>query len=352
MTSPWIASLKDSSSAASSSSRTNRERPFFLMLALTAAYVLLDPHPDHAGHSKAAEYGDVVEEVDDNIGKLLARLKAARHRQRHRSSSSPPTTAHGSKAPRAAFASARAAQPGTASYRVPFIARQPGRIPAGLVSSDAMTMNIDLLPTLTSWTGSPLPAAELDGPRHLNRPHQQRSVAPRRTHPLQQRNRRRHPHRPLETRRAQLLPRHRSPLDTRDDWQLLIDLKSDPAETYDVSTLHPDALADMTARLANARARFEPWPCTSRNDGDSYDNHCDYDRHDLCDFPAIAVLAAVPLVVTAAVPAVQVPATPHRGSSSGKRSASRGSRLAAPEGVAETAPPAEAHRDPRAQGRG
>src|SRR3546814_9282236 len=46
-------------------------------------------------------------------------------------------------------------------YRVPFIASQPGRIPAGQVS-DALAMNIDFLPTLATWTGAALPDRELD----------------------------------------------------------------------------------------------------------------------------------------------------------------------------------------------
>lgn len=53
----------------------NREHPFFLMLALTAPHLPLVPHPDHAGHSRAAAYGDVVEEVDVEVGRLMDHLK-------------------------------------------------------------------------------------------------------------------------------------------------------------------------------------------------------------------------------------------------------------------------------------
>eukprot|EP01035_Chromulina_nebulosa_P014707 gene14707-19463_t len=54
----------------------NKARPFFLMLSLTAPHLALNPHPDHAGHSRAAAYGDVVEEIDSQVGRLTARLKA------------------------------------------------------------------------------------------------------------------------------------------------------------------------------------------------------------------------------------------------------------------------------------
>jgi arylsulfatase A len=49
----------------------NRDKPFFLMLALTAPHVPLAPHPDHAAKSKAGAYGDVVEEIDAGVGVLL-----------------------------------------------------------------------------------------------------------------------------------------------------------------------------------------------------------------------------------------------------------------------------------------
>ncbi len=44
----------------------------------------------------------------------------------------------------------------------------------------------------------------------------------------------------------------------RNDWAVLVDMQKDPAESYDVSSLHPDVLADMAARVAKARATFAP----------------------------------------------------------------------------------------------
>jgi uncharacterized sulfatase len=234
----------------------NQTRPFFLMLALTAPHVPLDPHPDHAGHSKAAEYGDVVEEVDASVGKLLARLKQLGIDN----DTLVIVTSDNGPWFEGSTGGLRERKGGAAwdgAYRVPFIARQPGRIPAGLVG-DAMTMNIDLLPTLTSWTSSPLPAAELDGrdisavlTNNAPSPHDELILFNNETVAA------------IRTARWKLAVRSyyrgiEAPLDTRDDWQLLVDLKSDPAETYDVSSLHPNVLADLTARLARARAKFEP----------------------------------------------------------------------------------------------
>jgi arylsulfatase A len=235
----------------------NRERPFFLMLALTAPHVPLDPHPDHAGHSQAAEYGDVVEEIDANVGRLLAKLKELGLDN----DTLVVLTSDNGPWFEGSTGGLRERKGGAAwdgPYRVPFIARQPGRIPAGLVS-DAIAMNIDLLPTLMSWTGSSLPAAQLDGvdisslltARNAPSPHEELvlfiddSVAA------------------IRTQRWKLAARsyYRGglrDLSVRDDWEVLVDLENDPAESYDVSSLHPAVLTDMTARLQRARATFDP----------------------------------------------------------------------------------------------
>jgi arylsulfatase A len=53
----------------------NRARPFFLLLALTAPHLELFPHPEHAGRSKGAAYGDVVEEIDVQVGRTVEHLR-------------------------------------------------------------------------------------------------------------------------------------------------------------------------------------------------------------------------------------------------------------------------------------
>ena len=235
----------------------NRDRPFFLMLALTAPHVPLDPHPDHAGHSAAAEYGDVVEEIDANMGHLFAKLKQL---NLDNDTLVIVTSDNGPwfEGSTAGLRDRKGGAGWEGGYRVPFLARHPGRIPAGLVS-DSIAMNIDLLPTLAKWAGAPMPSAQLDGAdistlltiRSAPSPHDElilfinEDVAA------------------IRTQRYKLVVRsfYRSllaPLDTRDDWQVLVDLQNDPEESYDVSSRHPDVLADLTARLARARATFDP----------------------------------------------------------------------------------------------
>ena len=237
----------------------NKDRPFFLMLTLTAPHVPLDPHPDHAGHSQAAEYGDVVEEIDDSVGKLMQQLKTLGIDN----DTLVILTSDNGPWWQGSAGGLRDRKGGAGwegGYRVPLIARQPGRIPAGLVN-DSIAMNIDLLPTIVRWSGGQVPNVELD----------RADIASLLTIP-----RAPSPHDELvlfinedvaaiRTQRWKYVVRsfyrtYDAPLDApdRDDWALLVDMPKDPAESYNVSSLHPDVLADMAARVAKARATFAP----------------------------------------------------------------------------------------------
>ncbi len=55
--------------------RSNRAKPFFLMLAYTAPHVPLFPSSRFRGQSLAGPYADVVEELDWSVGRVMATLK-------------------------------------------------------------------------------------------------------------------------------------------------------------------------------------------------------------------------------------------------------------------------------------
>lgn len=237
----------------------NKDRSFFLLLTLTAPHVPLDPHPDHAGKSSAAEYGDVVEEIDAGMGSLFARLK------QHGIDEDTLVILTSDNGPwwEGSAGGLRDRKGGAGwegGYRVPFIARQPGRIPAGIVN-DAMAMNIDLFPTLVRWADGQVPNVELDGldiaslltTRRAPSPHDELVLFHNEDIAA------------IRTQRWKYVVRsnyrtYEAPLDAtgRVDWAVLIDLMNDPAEVYDVSARYPDVLADMKARLERARAKFGP----------------------------------------------------------------------------------------------
>ncbi len=140
----------------------NRAQPFYLELALTAPHLPSYPHAPFAGESAAGAYGDVVEEIDSIMGRLLAKLKSLgldRDTLVLFTSDNGPWYEGSSGGLR--DRKGGAAYDG--GYRVPFVAWQPGTIPAGR-RVNSIAMSIDFLPTLCHLAGKPLPAGVvLDG---------------------------------------------------------------------------------------------------------------------------------------------------------------------------------------------
>lgn len=55
--------------------QTNRHQPFFLYLAFNMPHLALNPNPAYAGKSPAGRLGDVMEEIDDALGRVRATLE-------------------------------------------------------------------------------------------------------------------------------------------------------------------------------------------------------------------------------------------------------------------------------------
>jgi arylsulfatase A len=121
--------------------------PFFLYVPYTAPHFPVQAHPDWKGKSAFGEYGDVVEELDHGIGRILAALKAEDLEDNtlilFYSDNGPQP---GQKA-RAEPLRGMKWSPLEGGTRVPFIIRWPGKIPPAS-ESHALTSAIDLLPTL------------------------------------------------------------------------------------------------------------------------------------------------------------------------------------------------------------
>ncbi len=230
--------------------------PFLLVLALTAPHVPLDPHPDHKGHSQAAAYGDIVEEVDTQTGRLMAKLKALKLDKDTivivTSDNGP--WFEGSAAP---LRDRKGAAGWDGGYRVPFIAWGPGRIPAGR-QSNALAMNIDLFPTLLAQAGIAPPAGvTLDG-HDLSAVWRRGGASPHDQVILFDNER----VAAIRTDRWKFVARsyyriYDLPL-ARLGANLLFDVRADPAENYNLASKYPDVVKDMRARFERARAQFEP----------------------------------------------------------------------------------------------
>ena len=231
----------------------HRDQPFFVLLALTAPHVPLRPNPDDLTNAPAGDYGEVVEEIDANVGRLLARLKALGLDEDtlviFTSDNGP--WFEGSSGP---FRDRKGGAAWEGGYRVPFIARLPSRIPAGTVSG-AIASNLDLLPTLVSLAGLTPPDVELDG-RDLSGVLTRGDASSHDEIALFNNN---HVV-AIRSGKWKLVARsyYRTFDAPLDHLPLLFDLESDPGELYSVARNHPDVLADMRSRLERARAKYEP----------------------------------------------------------------------------------------------
>ena len=147
--------------------RRDPNNPFVLYLAHTMLHTIIDASPEFKGKSAGGLYGDVVEELDHETGRLLDKLDALGLRDNtlviyttdngpwcqskyYENKKGHPEGAifWGDPGPlRAGKGSAY-----EAGSRVPCIVRWPGKVPAGR-TSDALWATIDLLPTFTALSG-------------------------------------------------------------------------------------------------------------------------------------------------------------------------------------------------------
>jgi arylsulfatase A-like enzyme len=129
--------------------------PFFLYVPFTAPHAPLVANPATAGRSEAGVYGDLVEDLDTAVGRIVAALEA---KGAARDTILIVTSDNGA-ADRGSSGALRGRKGETfeGGMRVPFLIVWPGKVPAG-VRRSGMAMNIDILPTIMADLGLPLPA--------------------------------------------------------------------------------------------------------------------------------------------------------------------------------------------------
>jgi arylsulfatase A len=244
----------------------NRGRSFFVYLAHTMPHVPIFASERFRGRSRRGLYADVVEEIDDSVGQVLAtlrRLSLERDTLVIFASDNGPWLSYGDHAGSAGPLREGKGTAFEGGVRVPFVARWPGRIPAGSVVREP-AMTIDVLPTIARIVGAPLPERPIDG----------LDISPL----LFAREGARSPHeallfyygaelRALRSGRFKLVLPHRSqtlegkagtggiPGKYRqgDVPLALYDLVADIGEATDVAAAHPDVVARLQAMAEKAR---------------------------------------------------------------------------------------------------
>ena len=162
--------------------KKHRQQPFFVYVPHTMPHTRLDASPQFKGKSKRGLYGDVIEEIDFNVGRILDALEELKLTEKtyvlFTSDNGPwliknKNLADG-RLPDDHGGSAGPLRSGKVStfeggVRVPTILWGPGRVPAG-VTCDSIATTMDLLPTLAALAGAKTPDDRvIDGEdiRHL-----------------------------------------------------------------------------------------------------------------------------------------------------------------------------------------
>ena len=140
--------------------RQNRDRPFFVYLANSMPHIPLLASDDFRGTSLRGLYGDVVEEIDYHVGRVLQTIRDEGLAERTLvvfSSDNGPWLSFESHGGSAGPLRAGKGTTFEGGQRVPTVFWWPGRIAAGTTVTQ-MGSTLDLMATLAAVTGTTLPA--------------------------------------------------------------------------------------------------------------------------------------------------------------------------------------------------
>jgi arylsulfatase A len=139
----------------------SQNTPFFLYFAHSFPHIPLGASSTFEGSTRKGPYADTVSEIDWSVGQILQTLK---NNNIDGSTLVIFTSDHGPWYQGSTGGlRGRKGETFDGGMRVPFIARFPGYVPAGLVNWGGVATALDVLPTLAAVSGAALPANPLDG---------------------------------------------------------------------------------------------------------------------------------------------------------------------------------------------
>ena len=247
--------------------------PFFLYYTPVAVHNPVTPDKDIAGQSKAGLYGDWIHELDRSVGGVLKALDEGGFADNtlviftsdnggvfHPERDMPQTVAY--KAGLKVNGSLRGSKHDVweGGFKVPFLVRWPGKVPAGSVCDDMISV-ADILATTATILGDQLPAAATAAedsynalPAILGTP----DAPPTRDHMFLHSADgvfaiRKGPWKWIEGEPvSEIKPGVRK--SRADQFKpMLYNVKDDPAETTDVSAQHPDVAKELSALVNRYR---------------------------------------------------------------------------------------------------
>ncbi|MEP0366325.1 MAG: sulfatase [Cyclobacteriaceae bacterium] len=245
----------------------NQKQPFFLYLAHTMPHTKLAVSDEFKGKSKRGLYGDVIEELDFQVGRILDLLNEKTLDKNtyviFMSDNGPwwIKKEHAGSAFPLRGAKTSAWEGG---FRVPAIVWRPDRVPAG-EQSDQVVATIDWLPTIAHLAGVSAPSDRvIDGVDIADIIHGKSEKLDRTFFYYQHQELRavrkgkwklHLPHQPEGKSIAYTKwPRHIAPEDrVMFDSYMLYDLEQDIGETTNVAVANPEVVAELSVHLEWAR---------------------------------------------------------------------------------------------------
>ncbi len=259
--------------------RAHKDKPLFLYLAHTMPHTRLGASERFRGRSRRGLYGDVIEEIDWNVGRILDAIKELRLERRTYvifTSDNGPWAIKGEHGGSAAPLRGAKTSTWEGGLRVPCIMWAPGRIPpAGTCDEIATTM--DLLPTLARLAGARAPGDRvIDGHDISALMHGEKGATSptkaffyyQHTHLQAVRSGKWKLHLPRPARPpwAPNWSRHIRPEDVVEIKQpLLFDLEADIGERHDVAAGHGEVVARLRKLAEQAREDIGDYNRVGRN---------------------------------------------------------------------------------------
>jgi arylsulfatase A-like enzyme len=162
--------------------KSHRNQPFFLYLAHNFPHMPLFRSKDFEGKSQRGLYGDAVEEIDWNVGRILTTLRELKLEENTLvlyTSDNGPWAPYLEQSGSAGLLRGAKASTWEGGVRVPAIFRWPGTIASSVVTG--IGSELDILPTFASLAGAKPPADRVIDGYDLSATLRGQSASPRQT---------------------------------------------------------------------------------------------------------------------------------------------------------------------------
>ena len=241
--------------------KRHKDGPFLLYVPHSMPHVPLFASNEFAGKSLRGTYGDVIEEIDSSVGKILSALKQEGLDEKTLvvfTSDNGPWISFKEIGGSAGLLRMGKGSTWEGGVREPAIVRWPSKIKPGTVNPQ-MASTLDLFPTMVSLAGGNLPDRRLDGfdlkeTLLHNEPSPRDTMFFYRTDKLWAVRKGKY--------KAHFMTQSGYGGDKRVDHDppLLFDLEVDPSEKYNVANQYPEKIEEIRTLVDDHQSKLNPMP--------------------------------------------------------------------------------------------